>query len=58
MSIKTKLKLHLKKGGLHEALGKPEDKQLSGKDIAIKDTDSAHMKKMKQFALNSRKWKH
>lgn len=55
-ALKKKLQLHLKKGALHKHAGKSEDKKLTTKDMTIRENDSPHVKKMKQFAQNARKW--
>lgn len=58
MALKSKLKLNLKKGALHQDLGvKPGDKIPSSK-LAVNDTDSPLEKKRKQFAINAKKWNH
>lgn len=58
MATKKKMKLHLKKGALHEALGVSDDKKIPSSDLADKKGDSALMKKRKQFAENAKKWHH
>jgi hypothetical protein len=52
-----KLVLHLKKGALHKSLGVAQGEKIPTKKIAVKETDSALLKKRKQFAINAAKWK-
>lgn len=52
------LKLNLKKGALHTALGVAQSKDIPTKKLAINENDSALLKKRKQFAINAAKWKH
>tara|TARA_R100000231_G_C5314303_1_gene161414 strand:- start:540 stop:1232 length:693 start_codon:yes stop_codon:yes gene_type:complete len=47
----------LNKGGLHRALNIPEDEKIPVSKLTIKPGDSEHMRKMKQFAINARKFK-
>src|SRR5208282_882407 len=49
---------HLRKGGLHKHLGVPEGENIPDDKMEIKESDSEHVRKMKQFALNARKFKH
>lgn len=46
------------KGLLHKNLGVPAGKPIPASKLKIKSTDSAAVKKRKQFALNAKKWKH
>ena len=58
MATKRKpMKLKLKKGALHAALGVPKGTKIPKSKLAIKKTDSPLMKKRKQFAKNASKWK-
>ena len=41
---------HLRKGGLHRALGVPQDEKIPADQMEVKDSDSAHVKHMKNFA--------
>jgi len=55
-----KSKIHIKpenKGKLHSALHVPQGQKIPASKLAVKESDSPSMKKMKQFALNSKKWK-
>ena len=47
----------LDRGGLHRALNIPEDEKIPVSKLTIKPGDSEHMRKMKQFAINARKFK-
>jgi hypothetical protein len=38
------------KGGLHSALGIPQGKKIPKGKLAVKSTDSTHMKRMKNLA--------
>ena len=55
MSIKIKKS---KQGSLHTHLGVPQGKKIPANKLKIKSTDSPAIRKKKQFAINSRKWKH
>ena len=49
----------LKAGGLHKALGVPADQPIPmSKLMEHKDSPNEHMRKMVQFALNAKKFKH
>ena len=53
--------IHIKpenKGKLHKALHVKEGEKIPASKLKIKESDSPSMKKMKQFALNSKKFKH
>ena len=41
---------HLRKGGLHRALGVPEGESIPEEKLAVHENDSEHMKHMKNFA--------
>jgi len=49
---------HLRKGGLHRALGVPEGETIPAEKMAAKDSDSEHMKHMKNFAKTMGSFKH
>lgn len=56
---KKKLKLKLKKGGLHRALGVKEGEKISAYKVAeALHSENPHVRKMAQFAENARKWNH
>lgn len=57
MSKKKRLKLRLKRGALHEALGVSDDKKIPSGNLADKPGDSALMKKRKNFAKVAAHWK-
>jgi hypothetical protein len=48
----------VKKGALRKSEGLSTTKDMPEKDKVIKPGDSEHVRKMKQFALNAKKWKH
>ena len=52
------LELHLKKGALHQELGVPEGEKIPKGKLAIKNSDTEHERKQKQFAINAAKWHH
>ena len=55
-----KSKIHIKpenKGKLHSALHVPQGQKIPASELAVKKSDSPSIKKMKQFAINSKKWK-
>jgi hypothetical protein len=47
-----------KVGSLHKALGVSKYKKIPSSKLSIKSNDSPTMRKKKQFAINSKKWKH
>lgn len=49
---------HLRKGGLHRALGVPEGEKIPAEKLEVKDSDSTHMKHMKNFAKTMGGFKH
>lgn len=50
---------HLNKGGLHRALGVPEDQDIPKEKIeAAKNSDNAHVAHMANFAHTMGKFKH
>jgi hypothetical protein len=49
---------HLRKGGLHRALGVPEGESIPEDKLAAQDSDSEHMKHMKNFAKTMKSFKH
>jgi len=49
---------HLRKGGLHRALGISEDKSIPSEKLEIHPDDSAHLKHMKSFAKTMGGFKH
>ena len=50
---------HLRKGGLHKALGiSSGDKIPSDKLQSAKNSNNEHLRKMAQFAINAKKFKH
>lgn len=49
---------HLNKGGLHRALGVPEDKPIPADKLAsARNSDNPHVKKMAEFAHTMEGWK-
>jgi hypothetical protein len=56
---RPKMKLHLKKGALHKALGVKQGKPISAYKLAqAKHSKSALMRKRATFAENAKKWNH
>lgn len=50
---------HLRKGGLHKALGIKEGEEIpEAKKKAAANSDNPHMAKMGQFAMNAEKFHH
>lgn len=50
---------HLRKGGLHRALGVSEGKNIPDAKVdAALQSKNAHVRKMAQFAKNAKKFKH
>lgn len=49
---------HLRKGGLHRALGVSEHESIPAEKLAVHDDDSEHVKHMKNFAKTMRGFKH
>jgi hypothetical protein len=50
---------HLRKGGLHKALGIAEGKPIpEEKKEEAANSSNPHMQKMGQFALNASHWSH
>jgi hypothetical protein len=49
---------HLRKGGFHKFLGKPEGEPITDADIAKGMAAGGHAAKMANFAKNARKFKH
>ena len=50
---------HLRKGGLHKALGiSPSETIPSDKLESAKNSGNEHLRKMAQFAINAKKFKH
>lgn len=50
---------HLRKGGLHKALGvKPDEKISAGKLQEGLNSDNEHIRKMSTFAKTMKSWKH
>lgn len=49
---------HLRKGGLHKALGMPEGDKIPADKLATHENDSEHMKHMKNFAKTMSGFKH
>lgn len=49
---------HLRKGGLHRALGIPEGEKIPAEKLEVKEGDSTHMKHMKNFAKTMGGFKH
>lgn len=58
VALKTKLKLNLKKGALHQELGVKEGDKIPASKLAIDANDSPLEKKRKQFAINAKSFKH
>jgi len=53
------MKLKLKKGALHKALGVPESKKIPKEKLEkAKHSKSALMRKRATFAENAKKWNH
>jgi hypothetical protein len=48
----------LRKGKLHEALGVPKSESIPADKLETKDSDSEHLKHMKNFAKTMRGFKH
>lgn len=56
---KPPMKLHLKKGALHSALGVPQGEKIGSKALhKAADSSSPLMRKRAQFAINAAKWNH
>ena len=50
---------HLRKGGLHKALGVPEDKPIPAEKLeAAKNSKSSHVRHMANFAATMKGFKH
>lgn len=50
---------HLRKGGLHRALGMSEKKEIPDAKLdAALESKNGHVRKMAQFAKNAKKFKH
>jgi hypothetical protein len=50
---------HLRKGGLHRALGVPESKSIPQEKLdAAKDSKNAHVRHMANFAQTMKGFKH
>lgn len=49
---------HLRRGGLHKALGVPEGDKIPEDKLAVHENDSEHMKHMKNFAKTMKGFKH
>lgn len=50
---------HLRKGGLHRALGVPEGEKIPAKKVAAaRNSDNEHIRKMAEFAHTMGKFKH
>lgn len=45
-------------GKLRKSTGTKAGAKIPAKKLAIKKTDSAAVRKRKQFAINAKKWKH
>ena len=57
--MRKPMKLHLKKGALHKALGVSAGKKIPVSRLeAAKNSDSALMRKRANFALTAAKWHH
>lgn len=56
--MKVKMKLKIKKGALHKALGVKQGDKIPISDLAVKSTDSPLMKKRKVFARVAKTWHH
>jgi hypothetical protein len=41
---------HLRRGGLHKALGIPADESIPADKLEVHENDSTHLKHMKNFA--------
>jgi len=52
------MKLNLKKGALHKALGIPTRKKIPASDLQNKPGDTGLMKKRKNFARMAKTWNH
>jgi len=52
------MKLNLKKGALHKALGIPTRKKIPTSDLQNKPGDTGLMKKRKNFARMAKTWNH
>lgn len=59
MSKRPPMKLHLKEGGLHQALGVPEGQKIpmAKKEQAARSSNE-HVREMGQMAVNMAGWKH
>lgn len=50
---------HLRKGGLHRALGVPSGEKIpSGKLASARNSNNEHVRKMANFAHTMKSWKH
>lgn len=50
---------HLRKGGLHRALGVPEGQKIPAAKLAsAKNSSNSHIKHMANFAATMKSWKH
>jgi|WetSurMetagenome_2_1015567.scaffolds.fasta_scaffold182649_2 hypothetical protein len=49
---------NIRKGGLHENLGIPQNEKIPSSKLMIKKGDSSLVKKEKALAKNMRGWKH
>ena len=49
---------HLRKGGLHRALGVSQDEKIPAEKLEVKEGDSEHTKHMKNFAKTMSGFKH
>lgn len=50
---------HLRKGGLHKALGISSGETIPADKLeSAKNSDNEHLRKMAQFAINAKKFKH
>lgn len=50
---------HLRKGGLHRALGVAEDEKIPAEKLsAARNSKSEHVRRMAEFAHTMSKWKH
>lgn len=50
---------HLRKGGLHKALGISQDEKIPADKLeSAKKSKNEHLRKMVQFAINAKKFKH
>lgn len=53
-----RLVLHLRKGGLHDALHIPQDQHIPADRLATaKNSKNEHVRKMAQMAANMKHWK-